>query len=61
LTFGASLVGLGRPILCGLAAEGRVGVYNLINEISEEMNRIMSMIGAENPAGLTRGMLIEDP
>ena len=61
LAFGASLVGLGRPILYGLAAQGREGVYHLIDEITKEMKRIMSMIGAENPAKLTRAMLIEDP
>ena len=61
LAFGASLVGLGRPILYGLAAEGREGVYNLINEITAEMKRIMSLIGAEDPGELTRDMLIEDP
>jgi 4-hydroxymandelate oxidase len=61
LAFGASLVGLGRPILYGLAAEGREGVYNLIRNITDEMKRIMSLIGAENPAKLTRDMLIEDP
>ena len=61
LAFGASLVGLGRPILYGLAAEGREGVYHLIDEITKEMVRIMSMIGADNPAKLTRAMLIEDP
>jgi 4-hydroxymandelate oxidase len=61
LAFGASLVGLGRPILYGLAAQGREGVYHLIDEITKEMKRIMSMIGAENPAKLTHAMLIEDP
>jgi isopentenyl diphosphate isomerase/L-lactate dehydrogenase-like FMN-dependent dehydrogenase len=61
LAFGASLVGLGRPILYGLAAQGREGVHHLIDEITKEMIRIMSMIGAENPAMLTRAMLIEDP
>jgi isopentenyl diphosphate isomerase/L-lactate dehydrogenase-like FMN-dependent dehydrogenase len=61
LAFGASLVGLGRPILYGLAAQGREGVHHLIDEITKEMIRIMSMIGAENPATLTRAMLIEDP
>jgi isopentenyl diphosphate isomerase/L-lactate dehydrogenase-like FMN-dependent dehydrogenase len=61
LAFGASVVGLGRPILYGLAAQGREGVYHLIEEITKEMVRIMSMIGAENPATLTRDMLIEDP
>ena len=33
LAFAASLVGLGRPILCGLAAKGPVGVSNLINAV----------------------------
>jgi isopentenyl diphosphate isomerase/L-lactate dehydrogenase-like FMN-dependent dehydrogenase len=61
LAFGASLVGLGRPILYGLAAQGREGVHHLIDEITKEMIRLMSMIGAENPATLTRAMLIEDP
>jgi isopentenyl diphosphate isomerase/L-lactate dehydrogenase-like FMN-dependent dehydrogenase len=61
LAFGASLVGLGRPILYGLAAEGREGVRDLINQITEEMKRIMSLIGAEAPGKLTRDMLVEDP
>ena len=61
LAFGASLVGLGRPILYGLAAEGRDGVHHLITEITAEMKRIMSLIGAEDPSKLTRDMLIEDP
>jgi isopentenyl diphosphate isomerase/L-lactate dehydrogenase-like FMN-dependent dehydrogenase len=61
LAFGASLVGLGRPILYGLAAEGREGVRDLIDQITEEMKRIMSLIGAEEPAKLTRDMLVEDP
>jgi isopentenyl diphosphate isomerase/L-lactate dehydrogenase-like FMN-dependent dehydrogenase len=61
LAFGASLVGLGRPILYALAAEGREGVYNLISEITAEMKRIMSLIGAEDPGKLRRDMLIEDP
>ncbi|MGW8303163.1 MAG: alpha-hydroxy acid oxidase, partial [Desulfobacterales bacterium] len=61
LAFGASVVGLGRPILYGLAAQGREGVYHLIDEITTEMKRIMSMIGAENPTKITRAMLIEDP
>ena len=61
LAFGASLVGLGRPVLYGLAAQGRKGVYHLFDEITKEMKRIMSLIGAKNPAELTRAMLIEDP
>ncbi len=61
LAFGASLVGLGRPILYALAAGGRDGVRSLITEITAEMKRIMSLIGAKDPAALARNMLIEDP
>jgi 4-hydroxymandelate oxidase len=61
LAFGASLVGLGRPILYGLAAGGRKGVRELLTEITAEMKRIMSLIGAEEPGKLTLDMLVEDP
>jgi isopentenyl diphosphate isomerase/L-lactate dehydrogenase-like FMN-dependent dehydrogenase len=61
LAFGATLVGLGRPILYALAAEGQQGVCSLITEITEEMKRIMSLIGAEAPAKLNRDMLVADP
>ena len=61
LAFGASLVGLGRPILYGLAAEGRDGVRDVLIEITAEMKRIMSLIGAEEPGKLTLDMLVEDP
>ena len=61
LAFGACLVGLGRPILYGLAAEGRAGVHSIITEITAEMKRIMSLIGAENPGKVSRRMLVEDP
>jgi len=61
LAFGASLVGLGRPILYSLAAEGRDGVRELMTEITAEMKRIMSLIGAEEPGRLVLDMLVEDP
>jgi isopentenyl diphosphate isomerase/L-lactate dehydrogenase-like FMN-dependent dehydrogenase len=61
LAFGASLVGLGRPILYALAADGQTGVYNLISEITEEMKRIMGLIGAQEPGSVKRDMLIQDP
>jgi isopentenyl diphosphate isomerase/L-lactate dehydrogenase-like FMN-dependent dehydrogenase len=61
LALGASLVDLGRPILYGLAAEGREGVRDLIDQITEEIKRLMSLIGAKAPGKLTRDMLVEDP
>jgi isopentenyl diphosphate isomerase/L-lactate dehydrogenase-like FMN-dependent dehydrogenase len=58
LAFGASLVGLGRPILYGLSADGKEGVKNVIDQITGELRRIMSMVGAETPQSATRDMLI---
>ncbi len=60
LAFGASLVGLGRPILYALASYGRDGIKVLIEEITKELERIMSMVGALDPASVSRDVLIED-
>jgi len=60
LAFGASLVGLGRPILYGLAAAGREGVRDVIKGITSELKRIMSMVGAPDPSLVKRDILIED-
>jgi isopentenyl diphosphate isomerase/L-lactate dehydrogenase-like FMN-dependent dehydrogenase len=60
LAFGASLVGLGRPILYGLAAGGREGVRDVISEITIELKRLMSMVGATDPVHVPRDVLIED-
>jgi isopentenyl diphosphate isomerase/L-lactate dehydrogenase-like FMN-dependent dehydrogenase len=46
LALGATLVGLGRPILFGLAADGVDGVREVISGITEELRRIMVMVGA---------------
>jgi isopentenyl diphosphate isomerase/L-lactate dehydrogenase-like FMN-dependent dehydrogenase len=54
------LVGLGRPILYGLAAGGREGVRDVISEITIELKRLMSMVGATDPVHVPRDVLIED-
>jgi isopentenyl diphosphate isomerase/L-lactate dehydrogenase-like FMN-dependent dehydrogenase len=59
LAFGASLVGLGRPILWALAADGKAGVQSLIREITQELRRIMGMVGAKDPTGIRREILIK--
>jgi isopentenyl diphosphate isomerase/L-lactate dehydrogenase-like FMN-dependent dehydrogenase len=61
LAFGASLVGLGRPILYGLAADGREGVRQIVTQITQELTRIMSLVGAKDPAHVSREVLIGDP
>ena len=59
LAFGASLVGLGRPILWALAADGKEGVKSLIEEITEELRRILGMIAAKDPESVNRNCIIE--
>jgi isopentenyl diphosphate isomerase/L-lactate dehydrogenase-like FMN-dependent dehydrogenase len=59
LAFGASLVGLGRPILYALAAGGEEGITDLIGGITRELARLMSMVGIPHPGNVTRGILIE--
>jgi isopentenyl diphosphate isomerase/L-lactate dehydrogenase-like FMN-dependent dehydrogenase len=59
LAFGASLVGLGRPVLYGLAAEGKDGVKAVITEITQELIRLMTMVGASDPGRIRRDMLID--
>jgi isopentenyl diphosphate isomerase/L-lactate dehydrogenase-like FMN-dependent dehydrogenase len=60
LAFGASLVGLGRPILYGLAALGKEGVREVINGMTYELKRIMTMVGASEPKQIQRDVLIID-
>ena len=60
LAFGASLVGLGRPILYGLAAAGKEGVQGVVDEITRELKRLMTMMGASEPRQVTRDILLMD-
>ncbi len=60
LAFGASLVGLGRPILYGLAAGGRDGVAGVVEQITRELIRVMSLVGAADVRNVNRDILIED-
>jgi isopentenyl diphosphate isomerase/L-lactate dehydrogenase-like FMN-dependent dehydrogenase len=60
LAFGASLVGLCRPILYGLAAAGSEGVAGVVHEITRELKRIMGLVGARELSQVTRDVLISD-
>jgi 4-hydroxymandelate oxidase len=58
LAFGASLVGLGRPILYGLAADGQQGVRDVVTAITSELKRILSMVGAPNVQQVGKDVLM---
>jgi isopentenyl diphosphate isomerase/L-lactate dehydrogenase-like FMN-dependent dehydrogenase len=60
LAFGASLVGLGRPILYGLAAAGRQGVQEVIEGITGELKRLMTLTGSNTPNHVSRDILLRD-
>lgn len=58
LAFGAHLVGLGRPILYALAAGGEQGVCDLVEAITRELRRLMTMTGVPSPSEAHRDILI---
>lgn len=58
LAFGAQAVGVGRPILYGLAAGGEEGVKTVITEITEELKRAMTMTGVKDPNSAHKGIIL---
>lgn len=59
LAFGASLVGICRPLLWGLAADGRSGVTGVVNGMNDELRRIMGLAGTPEPGAVSKTVLIE--
>jgi len=58
LAFGAQAVGVGRPILYGLAAAGQEGVKTVITEMAEELRRTMTMTGVKDPTNAHKGIIL---
>ncbi len=59
LAFGATLVGLGRPILYGLPPTKMRVSKNVVQQTTQEMKRLMSMAGFTSPEKIGRDSLIE--
>ena len=59
LALGADLVGLGRPVLYGLAADGEEGVFQVINQITLELKRVMVMTGVDCIEKITPDCLLK--
>jgi 4-hydroxymandelate oxidase len=57
LAFGAQAVMLGRPILYALAAYGGEGVETLINIVTAELQRTMTMTGMKDTSQITQAIL----
>ena len=59
LALGADAVLLGWPLTMGLAANGRQGVADMINLLTDELRRIMSVTGCKQLAEIDRTVLVE--
>jgi L-lactate dehydrogenase (cytochrome) len=60
LALGAKGVGLGRPILYGLAGYGQAGVERVLELLQQEFNVCMGMMGCRSLADIRPEMVIVD-
>jgi 4-hydroxymandelate oxidase len=58
LALGATAVGIGRPILWGLAADGEAGVGSVLDILTSELEHSMALAGAPSLAALTPELVI---
>jgi 4-hydroxymandelate oxidase len=53
LALGATAVGVGRPVVWGLAAGGREGVSQVLELLRDDFDQALAMCGGRHPADLT--------
>jgi 4-hydroxymandelate oxidase len=58
LALGARGVGLGRPALWALAAEGGDGVIDLLGAFTAQLTETMRLAGTRSPAQVTRDLVV---
>ena len=61
LALGAAGVGVGRPVLWGLAAAGTEGVREVIGTLTTELRRAMASVGAGTVATIDHGHVRRPP
>ena len=57
LALGAVAVGIGRPVLWGLAARGEPGVRQVLELLREELDHTLALCGATGPSDLTADLV----
>jgi isopentenyl diphosphate isomerase/L-lactate dehydrogenase-like FMN-dependent dehydrogenase len=57
LALGATAVGIGRPVIWGLAVDGQAGVGNVLDLLTNELENAMALAGAPAIADLTPELL----
>ncbi|MCE6995021.1 alpha-hydroxy-acid oxidizing protein [Saccharothrix sp. S26] len=58
LALGAAAVGVGRPVLWGLAADGEAGVAGVLAVLRDEFDHVLALCGGRDPADLTRDLVV---
>ncbi|SEG76943.1 4-hydroxymandelate oxidase [Actinacidiphila yanglinensis] len=58
LALGAAAVGVGRPVLWGLAAEGEAGVARVLAELTGQTAHVLALCGARDCADLNRDQVV---
>jgi len=58
LALGATAVGIGRPVLWGLAVDGEAGVGRILDLLTEELDNAMALSGVARLADLTPGLVV---
>jgi len=61
LALGASAVGIGRPVLWGLAVNGEAGVGHVLDLLIAELELAMALAGAARVAELAADLLVPAP
>jgi isopentenyl diphosphate isomerase/L-lactate dehydrogenase-like FMN-dependent dehydrogenase len=59
LALGADAVLVGWPLVLGLAANGSQGVAEMINILTAELRRIMSVTGCKSLGEIDDGVLVK--
>jgi isopentenyl diphosphate isomerase/L-lactate dehydrogenase-like FMN-dependent dehydrogenase len=57
LALGATAVGIGRPVIWGLAVDGQSGVGNVLDLLSREFENAMALAGAATLADISEDLL----
>jgi len=57
LAMGATAVGIGRPVIWGLAVDGETGVGNVLDLLRAELENAMALAGAAAVADVTADLL----
>ncbi|MGP4109743.1 alpha-hydroxy acid oxidase [Streptomyces sp. 4N509B] len=58
LALGAAAVGVGRPVLWGLAADGEAGVARVLAVLRDEFDHVLALCGGRGPADLTPDLVV---